>query len=133
MNPAHSPENLWKLSTEELRTLLLTADGVGSEVKARALGLIIQREVEAGYPERHAGADTPCFICGQPTNSLAANPSMWARHFPHVDGPGKHRCYHVGCLYPILRAFSPQFTWIDNPALDATLTSKLPNKHHDTR
>lgn len=34
--------------------------------------------------------------------SIAGNPSLWAMHFHHVTAPGEHRCYHIGCLYPIL-------------------------------
>jgi len=102
MTTAHSPEHLWKLTIEQLKELLLTVDGAGKEVKGRALDLIIRREVEAGFPERQPGSDAPCFVCAKPTNSLAGNPSQWGMHFHHVDGSGSHRCYHIGCLYPIL-------------------------------
>lgn len=46
--------------------------------------------------------DGKCFICGELTNSLAGNPSVWGFYFPHIDGSGKHRHYHLKCLYPIL-------------------------------
>jgi hypothetical protein len=104
MNPQHSPENLWKMSIEQLKAMLLTVDGVGSEVKGRALEIIINREVDSGYPERNPTSDALCFVCNEPTNSLHGNPNLWAMHFPHVDAPSKHRCYHIGCLYPILKA-----------------------------
>jgi hypothetical protein len=43
-----------------------------------------------------------CYVCGEQTNSMGANPSLWGFFFPHIDGQTKHRIYHMKCLYPLL-------------------------------
>lgn len=47
--------------------------------------------------------DGKCYVCGEETNSLVGNPSLWGFYLPNIDGQGKHRHYHIKCLYPILR------------------------------
>lgn len=47
--------------------------------------------------------DGNCFVCGEMTDSLIGNPAKWSIFLPHIDGQGKHRHYHIGCLYPILK------------------------------
>ena len=51
---------------------------------------------------RELKKDGPCFVCKEMTNYLEANPGLWPIYLPHIDGQGKHRFYHMGCLYPIL-------------------------------
>lgn len=46
--------------------------------------------------------DGNCYVCGDLTESLSANPSLWGFYFAHIDGDDKHRHYHMKCLYPIL-------------------------------
>ena len=53
------------------------------------------------------GKQYKCFVCGELTEPLAANPGMWGFYFPHIDGSGKHRYYHIKCLYPILKSKKP--------------------------
>lgn len=55
--------------------------------------------------------DGNCFVCGEMTNSLAGNPSLWGIYLAHIDSHQEgekytvgHRHYHVKCLYPILAA-----------------------------
>jgi len=45
-----------------------------------------------------------CFVCGKKTNSIHSNPKLWGFYFPHIDGQGKHRIYHMKCLYAILKS-----------------------------
>ena len=52
---------------------------------------------------RELKKDGPCFVCKEMTNYLEANPGLWPIYLPHIDGQGKHRFYHMGCLYPILQ------------------------------
>lgn len=52
--------------------------------------------------------DGKCFVCGEMTNSLVANPEEWVIFLPHIDGEGKHRYYHIKCLYPILKGGSDE-------------------------
>jgi hypothetical protein len=47
--------------------------------------------------------DGACYVCGEWTKSLSANPSEWGFSFPHIDGKGSMRHYHTKCLYPILK------------------------------
>ena len=47
--------------------------------------------------------DGKCYVCGEQTKSLSANPSEWNMFMPHIDGQKKHRHYHIKCLYPILK------------------------------
>ena len=51
---------------------------------------------------RHNINDGECFVCKQQINSFSGNPSEWGFYFPHIDGVGEDRYYHVKCLYPIL-------------------------------
>jgi len=42
--------------------------------------------------------DGPCFLCGEPTESLSGNPSKWPITLPYHYGNGDTRLYHQYCV-----------------------------------
>ena len=54
-------------------------------------------------PEKIELNDGICHICKNQTDSLNGNPSMWPIYLPHFDGQGKHRYYHIKCLYTLIK------------------------------
>lgn len=50
------------------------------------------------------GHDAPCYYCGKPTNSWAANPGQWPIPLCHADEPGVVKRHHIDCVSERLRA-----------------------------
>lgn len=44
------------------------------------------------------GHDEPCYYCGEPCSSVAANPGRWPIPLCHADEPGKVKWHHIGCV-----------------------------------
>ena len=44
------------------------------------------------------GHEQPCYYCGEPCDSLAANPSKWPIGLCHSDEAGKVKWHHEGCI-----------------------------------
>lgn len=47
------------------------------------------------YAEGHT---KPCYYCGNPTDMMAGNPSLWPIPLCHPDDPGRVKWHHIGCV-----------------------------------
>lgn len=59
---------------------------------------IQQMVSEGGRDAPIAVADAPCYLCGEPTDSVAGNPGLWPLQFCAPDGTGVCRWWHSGCV-----------------------------------
>lgn len=48
--------------------------------------------------ERHDGHGRPCYICSQPCDVYAGDPSKWPVMLGIVNGYGVLYAHHMGCL-----------------------------------
>ena len=72
------------------------------------------------------GHDKPCYYCGEPCNSVAANPGLWPVALCHPDNPGKVKQHHTHCVMERLeRLATLEALW------SAPLADKAVRELHD--
>lgn len=63
-------------------------------------------EIENGTaPKNNQGHHEPCYYCGDPCNSLAANPGLWPIYGTHPEEPGVVKWHHVSCVFSRCREY----------------------------
>lgn len=80
-----------------------------SSVQAVRDALVWAHDKALTYEARHSAlrerleraessTDGRCYYCGEQTNTLIGDPSMWAMRFCHADDPGVVKYHHTGCV-----------------------------------